>query len=88
MQSGIESTPIGTRISLLSAHRRVNKGVCTRFSMILPFKIPVFHKLWGGEYNVDYESVTTLLHLHLEFFAINDYLFMFYVCVVRLSTLF
>ena len=62
---------IGVHISLLSAHIRVTIRIFTGFSMILPFKIPISLQIMGDEYILDYESVTRLFHLHLEYYTIN-----------------
>ena len=63
--------PIGVHISLLNAHRRVRIRDFSGFSIVLPFKIPVSLQIMGDGYNVEIESVSTLLHLHLEYYKIN-----------------
>jgi hypothetical protein len=47
-------------------------GFFRGFSMIYPFKIPTSLQIMGDEYIDDNESVTTMLHLHLEYFTIID----------------
>ena len=44
----------------------LQSGIFSGFYMTLPYKIPISVQIMGDEYNVDNESVTTLLHLQLE----------------------
>ena len=46
-------------------------GILTGFSMMLPVEIPTSLQIKGGEYIVNNDSVTTLLHLHLEYYTLN-----------------
>jgi len=63
-------SPKGAHISLLSAHRRVAIWVFKKIFYDLAFKIPTSLQKMGGEFIVCNESVTTMFHLHLEYYTI------------------